>query len=165
MQWAIGKERYDGHHRSCRGWPIRERRRVRAGGPQSPSLTSASRAVVSCSFPRPLLLHYTSTIPSPSNSNSEAACPFSSFAQAAAFQSPLLRALSLSAFSSHPHFRIHIEPTPCRGPSKISSSMTMKKRHVLSVLRSLISQIEVFGPASVVIRFVLTACTGNTLAS
>lgn len=111
------------------------------------------------------LLEYTSTIPSPSNSNPEAACPFSSFVQAAAFQSPLLRALSLSAFSSHPHFRIHIEPTPCRGPSKISSSTTMKKRHVLSVLRSSISQIEVSGPASVAIRFVLTACTGNTLAS
>jgi hypothetical protein len=33
----------------------------------------------------------------------------------------------------------------------------MRKRHVLSVLRSLISQIEAFGHASVVIRFVLPA--------
>ena len=129
---------------------------VRAGHTVSFSL-AAQAEQLSCSFPRPLLLHYNSTIPSPSNSTRN---PTVLSRLLSALLHFILRICAPCPFPpspSHHYFRNYTEPTPCRGPSKISSSTTMKKRHVLSVLRSSISQIEAFGLASVVIRFVLTA--------
>jgi hypothetical protein len=103
--------------------------------------------------------HHHSTVPSPSNSLRKLPVLVLRFVKAPAFHPLRLRVLSLYAFFSfHQYFGIHTQPTPCRGPSKISSSTTMRKRHVPSVSRSLISQIEAFGLASAVIRCVLAAC-------
>jgi hypothetical protein len=110
--------------------------------------------------------HHHSTVPSPSNSLRKLPVLVLRFVKAPAFHPLRLRVLSLYAFFSfHQYFGIHTQPTPCRGPSKISSSTTMRKRHVPSVSRSLISQIEAFGPASVVIRCVLAVCPRNTSTS
>jgi hypothetical protein len=131
--------------------------------PQSPSLMEGSaEAGASCSFPRPLLLHQPIALFHLLLIHSGSCLSF-----ILVLFKRLHSTARLCAFSPfplplfHQYFDIHIQPTPCRGLSKISSSTTMRKRHVLSVLRSLISQIEAFGLASVVIRFVLLAFIHN----
>lgn len=94
--------RYDGHHRSCRSWPIRSGRRP--CGPQSPSLTSQSRAE-QLLFPAAALLHYNNPIPSPSNSFLILPVLSCQFVKAPAVSLPPLRAFSIFAISLHHHFR------------------------------------------------------------
>lgn len=129
---------------------------VRAGHTVSFSL-AAQAEQLRCSFPRPLLLHYNSTIPSPSNSTRNPTVLSRLLYALLHFIFRICAPCPFPPSPSHHYCHIHTEPTPCRGPSKISSSTTMRKRHALSVLKSLTFQIEAFGPASVVIRFVLTA--------
>lgn len=105
---------------------------VRAGHSLLLSQASQSRAVaVALSRGRAVTLQHSHSISS--LIHCELACPFLSVCESACiFDSASARLLHLRPLPPSP---LPLSPTatPCRGLSKISSSMTMRKRHVLSV--------------------------------